>query len=111
MPLNPAIQQALMKLRGMPSPDVSSVPASSAPMPGAGGLDQAYNAPMNPTLQSATPPPSPFAFNAGLESQAQGANAPISPAVQQIMKHLGLLNLLRNRSNQQMVDPTLQGAP
>lgn len=54
----------------------------------------------------ATPPPaSPFQFSPGLEQQAAPANIPMNPLIQSIAQHLGLLNMLRNRSNETVLDP------
>lgn len=94
------MQKALMQLRGQ-NPDVSSAGQGNAPQPQVPGLEQAYAQPMTPPVQGQTP--SPFQFNPGLENQAAGGNVPMNPMVQKIMQHLGLMNLIRNRSNSQMV--------
>lgn len=60
--------------------------------------------------QAVAPPPvsdqpNPYLFNQALEQAAKGQRPPLHPLVQAIMTHLGLLNLIRNRGNQQLVDP------
>lgn len=50
-------------------------------------------------------PASPFQFNPALEQQAAPANIPMNPIVQQLVQHLGLLNMIRNQSNEKMIDP------
>lgn len=95
----------LRKLRGVPNQDVGSAGQMTAPTNMTPGLDQAYSQPMNP-ITSAVQAPSMFAPNQALESQAvaQGNN-PMHPLVAQIIKHFGLLNLIRNQANQNYVDP------
>lgn len=53
------------------------------------------------------PVENPLILNQALEAQAQleQARAPLSSPVQALMKRLGLLSLIRNRGNQQMVNP------
>lgn len=104
--MDPAIlHKILMSFRG-PQEAMAS-PMSQAPM-GAPGLDQAYTQPMAPSMQQAQEP-SPIQYNPMLEQQAQGMNNQLEPIVQQIMKHLGMMGMIRNRSNQTMVDPYSQG--
>lgn len=52
--------------------------------------------------------PSPLILNQPLEQAAQPDRAPMHPIVAAIMNHLGLMNLIRNRGNQQIVDPQTQ---
>ncbi len=96
------IRKALMMLRGQDS-SAASAPMQSAPMGQAPGLAQAYAQPMAPAIQSQ---PQPMQFNPQLEAQASGMNNQLEPIVQQIMQHLGMTGMIRNRSNQMMVDPT-----
>ena len=69
------------------------------------GLSQAYGQAAPAPMQQNQAP----LFNQDLENQAQGGNIEMEPIVQQIMKHLGLMSAIRNRSNQMMIDPTTQG--
>lgn len=71
---------------------------------------QMQTPPMDQGIPTSPQGQSPFMLNQNLENQAlgQGANYPVHPIVAQIMQHLGLLNLLRNQSNQNVVDP-MQG--
>jgi hypothetical protein len=89
-----------------PIEEAGQVEAPLAQMP---GLSQAYSQPM-PGIQGQTPPPNPFMPQPGLEqmAQAQGMQQPMHPLIQQIMQRFGLLNFLRNRANQQIVDPMSQ---
>lgn len=50
--------------------------------------------------------PNSFQFNPGLEQQAQGSNNEMHPMIQAMMQKMGLLSMLRNRSNQNVVDPS-----
>ena len=50
-------------------------------------------------------PPSPLVLDQKLEDQASPNRPPISSPVRGIMKGSGLLSMLRNRGNRQMVDP------
>jgi hypothetical protein len=107
---NNILQNALRQMRGDPplgdpySAAMSSAPAAS-PMP---GLNQAYDQPMNPAV---TPGGVPMQFSPGMEqqAQAQGQEMPVHPIIQQLMQHLGLLGMIRNRSNQNVLDPMAQG--
>lgn len=57
------------------------------------------------------PPPAPqnpYVLNQPLEQAAQPDRPPMHPIVAAIMQHLGLMNMIRNRGNQQVVDPQVQ---
>lgn len=54
------------------------------------------------------PPQNPYILNEPLEQAAQPDRAPLHPMVAAIMHHLGLMSALRNRGNQQVVDPQVQ---
>lgn len=98
------IQLALQKMRGQTpggAEDAMAAPQMQAPMPQTPGLDQAYGQPM----QGQAGGQSPFQLNQALEQQAQGQNSQLNPLMQQIMQRFGILSMLRNRGNQQMVDP------
>ena len=97
-----ALQRILMKFRQSSGPDLSQSPMQSAPMPSAPGLDQAYSQPPMAAAQQQTNP-MPMQFDPMLEQQAQGMNNQLEPIVQQIMQHLGLMGMVRNRSNQSML--------
>jgi len=116
---NSIIQMALQKMRGQQPPDVASAGMPSAPMAQMPGLDQAYTQPMMPP-QGLAPTPgmpqmpgmpgqNPFQLNQPLEAQVAGQNSQINPILKQILQQFGFLNMLRNRSNQQMVDPVMPG--
>jgi len=89
-----------------PIEEAGQVEAPVAQMP---GLDQAYAQPMQ-GQPGQMPPPNPFMPQQGLEqmAQAQGMQQPMHPIIQQIMQRFGLLNFLRNRANQNVVDPMSQ---
>lgn len=58
----------------------------------------------DPNAPPATPvPPSAFLLNQALEQQAAPQNPPMHPIVAAIMKHMGLLNMVRNQSNAALV--------
>lgn len=95
------IHKILMSMRGGGGQDVSNAGMQPAPQSNTPGLDQAYSQPMAPAMQQSQGQ-SPFQFNPGLEQQAQGMNNQLEPIVQQIMQRLGLMNMIRNRSNQTM---------
>jgi hypothetical protein len=82
----------------------SQAASLSAPVPQAPGLEQAYSQPMAPAMQQA-PTQSPMRFDQNLENQVagQGGNNAPEPIIQALMKHLGMMSMIRNRSNQQMV--------
>jgi hypothetical protein len=48
---------------------------------------------------------SPFMLNTQLEQQAAPMSPPLNPLVQALMQRLGLLNMIRNRRNVNIVDP------
>lgn len=48
---------------------------------------------------------SPFLLDQNLEAQAAPLSPPLNPLVQGMMQRLGLLNLIRNRRNANLVDP------
>lgn len=54
------------------------------------------------------PPQNPFVLNAALETQAAPAHTPLNPVVGALMKRLGLLSLVRNRSNTNMTAGDVQ---
>ncbi len=89
------------------SPDASAAPQMPAPMP---QTPPGMDAPPVPALQNQQMPVNPFAPNPGLEQAAaqQGNDVQLHPIVKQIMQHLGLLNLVRNRALTPMVDPSQQ---
>lgn len=89
------IQMALQKMRGQGQGAAPSSPS----------MDPMQGMPQMPGM----PGQNPFQLNQGLETQAAGQNSPLDPIMQQIMQKFGLLNMLRNRSNQQMVDPGMPG--
>lgn len=101
------IKRILMQMRGS-TETPPGAGQSSAPMMNAPGLDQAYAQSPSPAMQQ-NQMPMPLQFNPQLEAQAQGSNNDVTPIVQQIMKHLGMMGMIRNRSNQQMIDPQNQG--
>lgn len=51
----------------------------------------------------------PYVLNQALETAAQPNRAPLHPLVAAIMSHLGLMNVIRNRGNEPLVD--LEGPP
>lgn len=71
-------------------------------------MDPQKRAALAQIMASGTPPPeSPFALNQLLEQQAAPARPELNPMVRMIMERLGLMNMIRNRSNQQVVDPEI----
>lgn len=96
------IRKALMSLRGSGG-DASSAPMQAAPTGQMPGLSQAYGQSGAPSMQQN--PLSQFQFDPQLEGQvgAQGGNNQLEPIVQQIMQRLGVMNMIRNRSNQSMI--------
>lgn len=65
-------------------------------------------APAAPALDQ---PENPFILDPGLEQAAQPGNVQMNPLVHAIAKHLGLMSLIRNRSNQGMADPNMPVLP
>lgn len=67
---------------------------------------QAVVPPTDPQLIN-PPAQNPYLLDQPLEdaAQVQGQAAPLHPLVAAIMKHMGLLNIVRNRNNQMTVDP------
>lgn len=64
---------------------------------------------IDPLQQAATaqaPAPNPFVLNPQLEAQAAPMNNPVHPMVMAIARHLGLMNMIRNKQNEKMT--TLQ---
>ena len=93
------IKRVLGQLRGQPSQGVNPAPQMAAPIAPTPGLDQAYSAPTGITGSS-----SPFQLNQGLENQVNqaGGNNQLEPLLQQIMQRLGMMSMIRNRSNEIM---------
>jgi len=55
--------------------------------------------------QAVPPPPNPYALNEPLEQAVQPQSPPIHPIVDAIMRHMGLLSMIRNQRNQGIVNP------
>ncbi len=94
------IKRALMAIRGQ-GDQPAAAPQQAAPSAVQPGLAQAYGQPGAGTPQAT---PSPFQFNQGLEQQAQagGGQTELEPIIQALMKHLGMMNVIRNQANQAM---------
>lgn len=73
-------------------------------MPG-GEAPNFYAPPAADPTQGPIPQANPYVLNQPLEQAAQPDRAPIHPIVAAIMKRMGLMNMVRNRGNQQVVDP------
>lgn len=95
------IRRALMNLRGQGT-DATSAPMQAAPSAQVPGLSDAYAQSPTAALQQQNTPS--FQFDPQLENQvnAQGGNNQLEPIIQQIMQRLGVMNMIRNRSNQTM---------
>lgn len=75
---------------------------------------QAVVPPSDPAMpmvppDAGNPGQNPYMPNPALEqaAQTQTGAPPLHPLVAAIASHLGLLNLVRNRANQAIVDPTV----
>ncbi len=101
------IRKALEAIRGGGQP--TAAPQQAAPSAVAPGADLAYGQPPSPPI-----PPQvqnmPFKLDQPLEEKmvGQGAQNEMDPILQQILKRLGMLNVIRNQSNQTM-DAGFQG--
>lgn len=106
--MDPSLIARLLKQARGQQDDPVQAGSSAAPAPNDPGLAQAYSQPVSPLpSQAGIPPSSPFLPNQGLEQQAQAqGNMPMHPIIAALVTRMGLLNMLRNRANQQMVGPT-----
>jgi hypothetical protein len=50
-------------------------------------------------------PPNPYALNQPLEQSVADQRPPMNPLITALMNHLGILGMIRNRSNQPLQDP------
>ena len=96
--LSSRIAQILSQVPAQPE----VVPAMPAPSAVAPGMEAAYMQAPPATLAPAT---QPFQLNQGLEEQvaAEGGNIAPEPLVQAIMKRMGILSMVRNRANENMI--------
>lgn len=71
----------------------------------------AQQALVQPTVADQGVPMNPMVPNPNLEQAAvaQGGQIPLNPWIQQIMQHMGMMNFIRNRMNNQVLDPTAGG--
>ena len=51
------------------------------------------------------PPQNPYAINQPLEQAVADQRPPMSPLITALMNHLGILGMIRNRSNQPLQNP------
>lgn len=108
------IAQALAQLQGgqtQYTPQQAQMQAAASGYQDPATLAQLQMPPTNPQpMPGQVPTPNPFQLNAPLEAQAQtqGLRPETSPIVMAMMQHMGLLNMIRNRGNEQVIDPEQQ---
>lgn len=56
---------------------------------------------------SAPAPQSPFVLDQAMEEKAAPLSPPLNPLIQALMQRLGLMNMIRNRRNINIVDPEM----
>jgi hypothetical protein len=104
--MDPQMLRKILSQFRSEGPGVTNAPLMQAPTAApAPGLDEAYDAPITPMQQSQ---PMPMQYDPQLEQQAEGMNNELEPIVQQIMQRLGMMGIIRNRSNTTM-NQSLQG--
>jgi hypothetical protein len=112
-----SLMQILQKFRGQGDPSQGQQQGGGGmpPMPGQPGLPQIPGMPggmpggsgaMPVGMPGGMPGQNPLMPNQQLENAVPPeAQTPMDPRMMQLMHHLGLANLIRNRRNQALVDP------